>query len=156
MVLTEAETEPYRQFTEGYLQDLAPVGVQETALVHSVMNNRWRVNQIAAMESTLYALGQREHAAQFSSETPEMAAAMARLLTFQQKRTEFDRLRRYESALTRQINKDMATLTELQNNRKARAAQQEKEAIALLTHFTTTGKSWNPADFGFDLSIDQI
>jgi hypothetical protein len=156
MILTAEETEAYQNFTEGLLKDLAPVGVHETAIAHTIMNNRWRVNQIAAMESAIYALGQREHADQFAGETPEMAAALARLITFEQKRPELDRLRRYESSLTRQINKEMALLTELQTARKTRAAQQEKDAIALLTHFTTTGAPWNPADFWFDLSIDQI
>jgi hypothetical protein len=156
MLLSAEETEPYQNFTDGLLKDLAPIGAHETALAHAIMNSRWRVNQISAMESGLYALGQREYATQFASETPEMAAALARLVTFEQKRPELDRLRRYESSLNRQITKDLALLTQLQTTRKTTQDQQEKDAIALLTHFTTTGKPWNPADFGFDLSIDQI
>jgi len=156
MLVTESEAEPYRLFTEGFLKELAPVGVHETALAHSVMNNRWRVQQISAMESAIYALGFRQHAAQLANETPDMAAAMSRLLTFDEKRKDLDRLRRYESSLTRQINKDIQLLTQLQLTRKAEQAKQEKEAIAMLTHFTTTGKPWNPADFGFVLSIEEI
>jgi hypothetical protein len=156
MLLTAEETEAYQNFTDGILKDLAPLGVHETAIAHTIINNRWRVNQIAAMESAIYALGQRLHAEQFAGETPEMAASLSRLLTFEQKRPELDRLRRYESSLNRQINKEMALLAELQTARKTQAAQQEKDAIALLTHFTTTGVEWDPADFGFDLSIDQI
>ena len=50
----------------------------------------------------------------------------------------------------------MAQLTQLQAARKAREAEQQKDAIALLTHFTTAGKPWNPADFGFVWSIAEI
>lgn len=156
IILTEAETEPYQSFTEGLLQELAPVGIHETAIAWNVINNRWRVNQIAAMESAIYALGQREHAAEFATETPQMAAALSRLKTFETKRPELDRLRRYETSHNRQINKEMALLTNLQTTRKAAQVQQEKDAIAYLTHFTTTGTPWNPADFGFVLSIEEI
>ena len=55
MLVTESEAEPYRLFTEGFLKELAPVGVHETALAHSIMNNRWRTQQISAMESAIYA-----------------------------------------------------------------------------------------------------
>jgi len=156
MLVTESEAEPYRLFTEGFLKELAPVGVHETALAHSIMNNRWRTQQISAMESAIYALGFRQHASQLANETPDMAAAMSRLLTFDEKRKDLDRLRRYESSLTRQINKDTQLLGQLQLTRKAEQAKQEKEAIAMLTHFTTAGKPWNPADFGFVLSIEEI
>jgi hypothetical protein len=149
IILPADQVEAYQNFTEGYLKELAPVGVYETDLVHSIMNCRWRMHQIAAMESAIYALGFREHGAQFADETPEMAAAMARAITYQHKRQDLERLRRYESQLNRQANKDQQLLTTLQTERKEKAAQQEKDAIALLTHFTTTGKPWNPADFGF-------
>jgi hypothetical protein len=156
IVLPADQVEAYQNFTEGFLKELAPVGVHETALVHSIMSSRWRMHQISAMESAMYALGFREHAAQFADETPEMASAMARAITYQRQRPELDRLRRYEAQMNRQANKDMQLLTTLQTARKAQAAQQEKDAIALLTHFTTTGKPWNPTDFGFVLSIDEI
>jgi hypothetical protein len=156
IILPADQVEAYQQFTEGFLKELAPVGVHEAALVHSIMSSRWRMHQISAMESAIYALGFREHGAKFADETPEMAAAMARAITYQHQRQDIERLRRYESQMNRQANKDMQLLTTLQTTRKAQGAQQEKDAIALLTHFTTTGKSWNPADFGFVLSIEEI
>jgi hypothetical protein len=156
MILPAAEAEAYKHFTEAFLVELAPKGVNEEHLAHMIMTNRWRLTQIAAMEAGIYALGHREYIGEFAGETPEMAATMARLKTFEEKRKELDRLRRYESALNRQVNKDLANLTTLQTERKVGEAQREKDAIALLTHFTTQGKPWNPADFGFDLSIEQI
>jgi hypothetical protein len=156
LLLTAEEAEPYRLFTEGFLQDLAPKGIHEQALVHSIIGNRWRMNQIAATESAIYGMGHREHAERFANETPALATAMIRALVFEEKRQLLDRLHRYESRMSRQVNKDMAELTQLQTARKAQEAQQQKEAIALLTHFTTAGKSWNPADFGFVWSIEEI
>ena len=153
---TEAERDAYAQFTEDFLKELSPVGAHETQLAHSIMNARWRTNQIASLESAMYTLGIQASLAQFPNETPENAATLAHALTFELKRKDLDRLRRYESSLNRQINTDMRSLTALQAARKAAEAQQEKDAVALLTHFATAGKSWNPADFGFVLSIAEI
>src|SRR5271154_3407292 len=82
IVLPADQVEAYRNFSEGLLKELAPVGVHETALAHNIMGSRWRMHQIASMESAIYALGFREYGAQFSDETPEMASAMARAITF--------------------------------------------------------------------------
>jgi hypothetical protein len=69
VALTAEEAEPYRLFTEGFLADLAPKGTHETQLVQSIVDARWRMNQIAAMESAIYALGHRQHAEEFKNET---------------------------------------------------------------------------------------
>lgn len=156
MLIPASEAEAYKSFTEALLLELAPKGANETWLAHNIMTNRWRLNQIASLEAALYALGHEKYAKDFEKQTPEMAAALIRLKTFEEDRKTFDRLRRYESALSRQVKQDLAMLTDVQTRRKALEAQQEKEAIALLTHFTTTGKPWNPADFGFVLSIEEI
>src|SRR5579859_4876976 len=57
MILPAEEAEAYKRFTEGFLAEIAPKGIHETHLAHLVMNNRWRLTQIAATESALYALG---------------------------------------------------------------------------------------------------
>jgi hypothetical protein len=156
LLLPAEEAEAYRLFTEKFLAEMAPQGVHEEHLVHTIMTNRWRLTQIAATEAAIYVLGHRENAGQFEDETPEMALAISRAITFEQKRRELDRLRRYENALFRHVTKDTQQLAELQTARKASEAQQETDAIALLTHFTAAGKPWNPADFGFVLSIPEI
>jgi hypothetical protein len=154
IVVTPNETEPYQNITAGILKDLAPVGVRESDLAHGIANNRWRLHQLAATEAGLYAIGYIEHKTDFDGNP--LAEAMVRALVFQEKRKDFDRLRRYESGIHRQITRDMAELIALQTARKAQAAQQLKDAIALHTYFTAEGKTWNPADFGFVLSIEEI
>jgi hypothetical protein len=156
VALTEEEAEPYRLFTEGFLNDLAPKGTHETQLVQSIIDARWRMNQIAAMESAIYALGHRQHAEEFKNETPAMAAALSRAATFTKNQKELDRLHRYESRLHRQATKDQLSLTELQTARKALELQQWKDACALFKQFKDDRKPWNPSDFGFVWSLEEI
>jgi hypothetical protein len=156
VVLTEDQVEPYRLFLEGIEAELKPGTTIESSLVLAIASARWRISQIAALESALYALGIRQYLDQFSEEPLETAIALARVLTFEQKRKEFDRLRRYESQLHRQCQADQAELQRIQLERKEREASHNRDAIALLTHFTALGQDWNPADFGFVLSIEEI
>ena len=156
VALTAEEAEPYREFNEQILKDLAPANAIEHQLVRSIIDARWRMNQIASTESAIYAMGHREHADQFKDEPAELAAAMCRALTFKNNQRDLDRLRRYESALYRQATKDQATLAELQTERKAREAQQEKEAIQLLIHFKKLNADWDPTQFGFVWSTGEI
>jgi hypothetical protein len=156
VLLTEDSVEPYRNFTEGMLKDLAPVGQRETYLAHAIAGARWRIAQISSTEAAIYALGVRLHADKFQNETPQMTIDLCRALTFQESRKDLDRIRRYESALTRQAKADLAELHQLQAERKAREAAQKKDAMALHAHFSKLKQTWNPADFGFVLSIDEI
>jgi hypothetical protein len=154
VVLTAEEAEPYREFNEQYLKDLAPVGAQEQQLSRSIIDARWRVNQLNTTESGIYALGHREYIDQFQQEAPALAISMARALTFKNNQKELDRLHRYESRLFRQATRDEATLKALQAERKAHAEAQEKEAIKFLTMYGDG--PWNPSDFGFVWSIEEI
>jgi hypothetical protein len=156
VLLNDDEVEPYRNFTEGTVKDFAPVGQRETHLAHSIADARWRLAQISITEAALYAFGLRRHADKFLDETPEMRISLCRAITFIECRKDLDRLRRYESALHRQAKADLAELTTLQAERKALDAAQKKEAVALHAHFSKLKQPWNPADFGFVLSIGEI
>jgi len=156
VILPEEEVEPYRNFTEGMLKDFAAVGPRESYLAHAIVGARWRIAQISSTEAAIYALGIRLHADKFQNVPPEMALAMCRALVFQESRKDLDRLRRYESALERQVKADLTELNSLQTERKAREAAQKRDAIALHAHFSNLKQNWNPADFGFVLSIEEI
>jgi hypothetical protein len=148
--LPASEAAAYESFRDGFLKEIAPVGTMEFDLAHSIMQNKWRKHQLAMTEAGLYALGFEQHAGDTRDES------LIRALIFEEKRKDFDRLRRYENAIQRMIVKESAQLEALQQARKARQAQQKKEAIALLTYFTTQNKPWSPREFGFDLSIEEI
>jgi hypothetical protein len=156
VLLTAEEAEPYRLFNEAFQKQLAPVGPIEQQLVRAIIDANWRINQLQSTESAIYALGHRQYLDQFSDETPELAAAMARALTFENKRKELDRIHRYESRLNRQLAKDTAQLHELQQTRRERDEKEEERALRIHRNFRKQGKNWDPADFGFVWSTTQL
>ena len=156
IMVAPGEEEAYRQLVADHEAELKPVGGLETCLVHAIANNRWRLAKIASLESAVYALGLVQHADKVKGESPENAAAFCRLLTLREDQKELDRLHRYECRLLRTIRIDMQDLFDLQTQRQDHEAQQEKDAAAFDAHFTAAGETWNPADFGFVLSIEEI
>jgi hypothetical protein len=148
IVLPEHEKEPYRLYGEGIINDLAPVGTYEAALVRSIIDARWRIHQIASIEAALYAVGLRTHADEFEGDpSPERVVAMCRLITFEEKHKELDRLHRYESRLMRQVAKDTQLLTQVQTARKAQK-EKDKEPIQ---HFGSPIESAECSQNGFVL-----
>jgi hypothetical protein len=156
VVLTAEEAEPYRLFNEAFMKDLKPVEAVEQQLSRSIIDGHWRINQLQATESAIYAMGHRQYIEQFAAETPETAAAMARATTFENKKQELDRLHRYESRLQRQVAKDFALFRELQQLRADYNKQQEDSAIRMNRTFRKQGLDWNPVNFGFVWSIAEI
>jgi hypothetical protein len=149
IILPEHEKEAYQFFSDGILTDLAPASVLEGSLATSIIDARWRIHQIASMEAALYAVGFRNHAHEFENEPLEQVAAMCRLITFEEKRKELDRLHRYESRLIRQAAKDMQLLAQSQ---AARKAQEEKDNAPTLV-FESAEDS---AEIGFVLQNAKI
>jgi len=156
VVLTEAETEPYRLFTEKHLAQLKPVGVNEDHLAYSIIDSRWRMHQISATEAATYALGQLEHAPKFENHPPQLAEAMARSLTLTEKQKEFALLNRYQARLSKQAAADAAQLVELQRIRKDAELKQFNDAAALFSVAMREKKPFNPQEFGFVWTEDQL
>ncbi len=148
IVLPEHEKEPYRLYSEGITKDLAPVGTYEAALVASIIDSRWRIHQIASMEAALYSVGFLAHAHEFQTGSIEEVTAMCRLMTFEEKRPELDRLHRYESRLMRQVAKDTQLLTQVQTARK----EQEEKDREEKRHSAEPVETAQVAENGFVLS----
>jgi len=153
IVLPEHEKEPYRLYSEGIAKDLAPVGTYEAALVASIIDGRWRIHQIASMEAALYSVGFVTHAHEFQTGSIEEVTAMCRLMTFEEKRKELDRLHRYESRLMRQVAKDTQLLIQAQTARqKQEQKEQEQKDSEGKRHCADPIEAAQAAENGFVLS----
>jgi hypothetical protein len=154
--LTETEKEPYRLFREGLFNTLRPSGANEEYLVESLIDSRWRIAKISKIESNLYALGEIDYAEQFSQHPAEKAADLCHAYTFSQKQKEFEKLNRYQSRLQRQAAADLQKLEELQSLRKAQELKDFQDAAALHVQSLTTNEPFDPSEFGFVWTTDQL
>jgi hypothetical protein len=156
LCLPPEEEEPFREFKEKHLTELQPVGVNEEACAYQIVDNRWRLNQITATEAAIYELGRMDHAEKFAAHPPEKITAMCRALTLNEKQKDLSLLNRYQSRLTKQVSLDLKELEERQRTRKTLELKQFQLAAAFHTRAHLDRKTWDPAEFGFVWSSEEI
>ena len=156
LLLTAAEKKAFEAFRESMLQHYDPKTPAEEATALSAIQTKFRIGQIQTTESGVYAIGRMQFAEQFSQLPEEEADPLIRAFTYRANAKELDRLHRYENRLTRQYEKEIAQLEQMQAARKALEAEKEAEMIRLHTYHKNAGKTWNPSEFGFVLSTAEI
>jgi len=157
LVLRPEEEEPFREFQAKHLEKYQPVGVDEEYCAHQVIDNRWRLIQITATETAFYELGYLTHAEKFTAtHPPDKVSAMTRALTVTEKQKELSLLNRYQARLTKQAALDFKRLEEMQRIRKAAELKQFQLAAAFDMRAHLDRKPWDPAQFGFVWSAEEI
>jgi len=138
-VLPTEDPETYQRHIQQFLDEYAPATVTETQLVHEIANTAWRLNRIPFLEAELL------------SQNPSPQALIQQLAT----------LGLHGSRLSRQFQKAVDQLRDIQEERHRLERRQLTEAAELLIRHQRKGLPWEPADFlpeqsGFVFSKEQI
>jgi hypothetical protein len=110
--LTADEAPAYQSLILAYARQFQPVGPEETALVQSIVDCRWRLDRIPGLEMALLNLGRSE----FPDNHPSDMVDIQIMLKYEK---EFRNLQLSEARLARRREKEMAELRRLQQERKA-------------------------------------
>jgi hypothetical protein len=163
LVIEPADEVAYKQHCQGIHQALAPAGSLETDLVQSIADDRWRLKRAAAMESNILAGGLNK-ADDILSDNAEVDTALHTARLWFSAGKELERLTLYESRIQRRVEKNIALIHQLQQNRRA-ALQQAAEEVRLLAQLARSkGESYDaardyPCEFlppQFDFSTAQL
>jgi len=128
----------YEHHVQGFLREYDPRGSTEQHLVETIAGATWRLKRIAALEAKV-----------FSQETATPTDV------YQQTRA-LSNLGLYEHRLSRQVEKAMKELRELQSDRRSRESIRMDEAASLLEMHKEQGLPYNPVEDGFVFSVDEI
>ena len=122
VLLPGDDAEQYTKLVNSCFNEFKPVGDEETALVQSLADTKWRLWRIPALEAGIYALGRMELKDLFPEETDQAVRQQliqAKIfLTYQR---QLNNLSIQESRLRRQEEKDHKRLQELQAERSRSA-----------------------------------
>jgi hypothetical protein len=156
VLLPSDDAAPYQALLVEYQKLLQPVGVEERALVQSIVDCRWRLDRIPGLEMALLVLIRNECIAR----DPIYNAAARAILTEMEIRRkhdkEFRNLQIQEARLARRREKEMAELLRLQKDRHAKeveALAQAAQAYLLAAH---RNQPFDLAAFGFEFSTQQF
>lgn len=131
-VLPTEDPEAYQRHIQQFLDEYAPA--TETQLVHEIANTAWRLNRIPFLEAELL------------SQNPNPQALIPMLAT----------LGLHGARLSRQFQKALDQLREIQENRHHLQRRQLTEAADLFLRHQRKGLPWDPAEHGFVFSKEQI
>ena len=150
------DAKAYQDHVCRFIDEFEPANAGEEELVQSLADTRWRLLRIPALEANIYALGQLEFAEKFSIEAGPVAAGLIQAHTFLTYQKQFNNLAIQEARLCRRFDKEMAELKQLQAERFDRQRRELDEAARFYLAAKRESKPFDPAEFGFDFSIEEI
>jgi hypothetical protein len=137
-VLPTEDPEAYQLHIQQFLDEYKPANPTETQLVHEIANTAWRLNRIPFLEAELL------------SQNPSPQTLIPQLAT----------LGLHGSRLSRQFQKALDQLREIQEERVRLERRQLTEAAELFLRHQHKGLPWDPTDpseqSGFVFSKQQI
>jgi hypothetical protein len=138
-VLPTEDPEAYQRHIQQFLDEYKPATATETQLVHEIANTAWRLNRIPFLEGELL------------SQNPSPPTLIPQLAT----------LGLHGSRLSRQFQKAVEQLRDIQEERRRLERRQLTEAAELFLRHQRKGLPWDPAEFsseqaGFVFSKEQI
>ena len=156
VLLPTEEAAPYQALLVEYEKLLQPVGVEERALVQSLVDCRWRLDRIPGLEMALLVLIRNEWIALDPKYNNPVTAILTEMEIRRKHEKEFRNLQIQEGRLARRREKEMAELLRLQKERKAKQAEalaQAAQAYLLAAH---RNQPFDLAALGFEFSTQQF
>jgi hypothetical protein len=137
-VLPTEGPEAYQRHIQQFLDEYAPANATETQLVHEIANTAWRLNRIPFLEAELLS----------PNPNPESLIPLLAKLGL------------HGARLSRQFQKAIEHLRDIQDERRRLERRHLDEAAELLIHHQRKGLPWDPEGFsgeaGFVFSNEQV
>jgi len=156
IVLPTDDLSAYQAFTRRFFDDLRPKGALEEQLVQTLADCSWRLNRARAIETNLLALGIADERNITATGHPEADAALAMARAFCDQAKALANLSMLEQRLSRQFEKALKQLRELQHERRNREASDLDQAAEILQMHKEQKLPYRPAEDGFVFSNAEI
>jgi hypothetical protein len=134
-----------------------PEGEDEIELVQALADTDWRLARIPGLEMGIFALGRIEFAEKFAAiEDPSVVNELINAQVYIAYQKQLSNLTIQEARLRRQREKLIADLKQAQDERRRQAKRLFNRAVDACIDARREGVPFNPAEFGFEFSLDDI
>ena len=150
VVLPSEDAGQYQAHRRQFLDEYQPATPTETQLVQELVDTSWRLNRIPLLEASLIARAENPPNEQAAAVNQEMVFDIVdahRLIAG---------INLQGARLSRQFQKAVQTLREIQEDRRERERRDLKDAAALLELYKHKGEPWEPSDHGFVFTKEQV
>jgi hypothetical protein len=156
VILPSDDAAAYQAHSERIFAQWQPYDDTERALVQTLADTEWRLLRIPSLEAGIYALGRLEFKEKFAEEPEAVRASLIDAHTFLTYRRDLNNLGIQEGRLLRLRENTISALNTVQQERRKRVNEQVSRAAAALQEAKRAGKPFDLAEFGFEISIEQV
>ena len=131
MTLSPQDLPVFETLKAEFIADLAPETVMENKLASSIAWDTWRLDHLRAIEMSMYALGTSDPDCDMDCDDPQLHTALSDAKTFVKQSAKFALMSLYEQRMNRSLHKNLATLRELQAERKRNYQHDRNEEVTI-------------------------
>jgi hypothetical protein len=150
------DAEAYRVHCERFEEQFQPGTAEEQELVQSLADLRWRLLRCAQLEHNLFALGRVEFAQTFDHEPEPVRSALIQAHTLRTYAKDLNNLSIQETRLDKRFQRELTELNRIQAERHEEERIALRQAAQLYMQAKKENKPFNPAQLGFEFSIEEI
>jgi len=153
--MPQEDLHSYQEHVNSFTAEYHPQGATESQLVQLLADTSWRLNRASALETNVLSLAvAREPNIVDGPEQIQNAIAMASALESQSKT--LANLSLYTQRLSRQFERTVTQLRELQKARQAQEKSDLDDLLDIQQMYESRSEPYRPQDDGFVFSKSQI
>jgi hypothetical protein len=145
VVMPTEDLQIYHRHLKSFTDEYHPQGATESHLVQALADTAWRLNRVAALESNLLTLA-----------PAEVQNAMSMVASLESQSKALANLSLHSQRLSRQFERTVAQLRDLQNSRRSQENQELENLLEIMDMYELKGETYNPSEDGFVFSETQI
>jgi hypothetical protein len=156
VVMPTEDLEAYQSHLNSFTDEYHPQGATEFHLVQALADASWRLNRVAALETNLLTLGVISGAAPLTNAPQQIQDAMSIVAALESQSKALANLSMHSQRLSRQFERTVAQLRDLQKTRKAQEKHDLNDLLDIMEMHESKGETYDPSADGFVFSEQQI
>jgi hypothetical protein len=150
------DLEAYQRRLESFTAEYNPQGPTEAHLVQALADTSRRLNRVAALETNLLSLGVASGSGPLIGAPQPIQDALAIAAALESQSKALSNLSMHSQRLSRQFERTVDKLDELQKTRRDREEQELDNLLDITDMYESKGEPLDPAAIGFVFSESQI
>jgi hypothetical protein len=155
VVMPTEDLEAYQAHLKSFTDEYRPEGATEANLVQALADTSWRLNRVAALETNLLTLGVT-HSSPLAGAPQLIQDAMSIVAALESQSKALSNLSLHSQRLSRQFERTVAQLRDLQQTRRAHEQQELDKVLDIIEMDESQGETYDPSEDGFVFSEAQI
>jgi hypothetical protein len=156
VVMPNEDLQAYQSHLILFTDEYNPQGATEAHLVQALADTSWRLNRVAAMETNLLTLGIATARSPIADAPEQVQDALSIVAALESQSKALSNLSMHTQRLSRQFERTVIQLRELQETRRAQQRKDLDSLIDIIEMHESKGETYNSSADGFVFSEAQI